>query len=387
MAPLCVFIQSFTKLVRKLLELSQEQRAYWRDKILDAVGQLGKVVTDVIPPLADLIGEQPDCAELSPVEADQRFRTTFLHFIQSFGSRDRSLVLFLDDLQWADFGSLSLLEAAVGLPFVQIIIAFRSNEVDSQHPLTATLNRIRKNRIAKNMMELELAPLTVMHVSEVMCDTLTACACCVQNISTEKTTRQRTSTEVDEMAFAAVVHAKTDGNPFFIFQYMNALKKDGLLNFDWNTLAWRWNLNEIRNSSVTENVVDLLVRCIKNLPETAQKLLVRCAFIGDRVPVRWLSKFCDAKPDAIATDIYEAISSGYLLFDQDNDIYIFAHDRIQQAAFLLCPEDEVVPLHAKIGMILFEEREQHSGEEDISLLFDTVRHLNIGPYYFILFVY
>ena len=112
--------------------------ADWRNKFLNVLGPNGKVITDVIPEVALIIGKQPDVPELGPEQNQNRFNYVFRNFISVIASEDHPLVLFLDDLQWIDLASLNLITTLISdieIKYFLIIGSFRDNEVSDSHPL------------------------------------------------------------------------------------------------------------------------------------------------------------------------------------------------------------------------------------------------------------
>jgi predicted ATPase len=111
-------------------------------KILTALGSNGKVITDVIPELEFIIGEQPAVAELGSQENSNRFYLVFQNFIKVFANFEHPLAIFLDDLQWADSASLGLIKNLMldsSMRYLFLMLAYRDNETDSNHPFTIML--------------------------------------------------------------------------------------------------------------------------------------------------------------------------------------------------------------------------------------------------------
>ena len=108
--PYASLIQALSSLMQQLLTESSTQLEQWRSKILTAVGNNGQVVIDVIPEVELIIGKQAEVPQLSGTEAQNRFNRVFTQFINVFAKEEHPLVLFLDDLQWADSATLKLMQ-------------------------------------------------------------------------------------------------------------------------------------------------------------------------------------------------------------------------------------------------------------------------------------
>jgi hypothetical protein len=138
--------QAFQTLVRGLLAKSDAELAPWRYALRAALGPNGRLVTDLVPELTLIIGEQPQVPELPPQDARGRFQLVFRRFISVFARPEHPLALFLDDLQWLDAATLDLVEDLLtrsDLRHLLLIGAYRDHEVTVTHPLLRTIDAIR----------------------------------------------------------------------------------------------------------------------------------------------------------------------------------------------------------------------------------------------------
>ena len=171
--PYSALINAFRDLVRQLLTEDESKLRYWRNAILEAVGANASVITDIIPELTIIIGPQQPLPALDPTGSKNRFDLTFRSFIGTFCQQAHPLAVFLDDLQWSDLASLTFLESVMSDPDIGHLLvlgAYRSNEVDSSHPLTLTLNRLKSQRASVN--ETILTELRLPELIEIICDTV-----------------------------------------------------------------------------------------------------------------------------------------------------------------------------------------------------------------------
>src|SRR5262249_39296963 len=185
--------------------------------------------------------------ELPPQDAQRRFQLVFRQFIGVFARPEHPLALFLDDLQWLDAATLDLLEDLLSrsdLRNLFLIGAYRDNEVTAAHPLMRKLEAIRASG---RVQDITLAPLTANDLGSLVADSFRG--------------------DADHAApLAALVHAKTDGNPFFVIQFLHVLADEGLLAFDHERARWSWDLSGIHAKRYTDNVVELLVGKLTRLP-------------------------------------------------------------------------------------------------------------------------
>jgi len=353
--PYATIVQSFTALVRDLLTEAEERLEGTRRALREALGANGKLIVDMIPPLGLLLGEQPPVPELPPAEAERRFRRVFRGFLGVFARREQPLALFLDDLQWADAGSLHLIEDIItdaDTRYLLLIGAYRDNEVTPSHPVMLALERIRKTPAVVDSAV--LSPLHLEHVVQLVADTVHA-------------------DPESARPLAALVHDKTGGNPFFVIQFLRTLERERLLTLDQARLAWRWDTARIQAKGYTDNVVDFMVRKLGALPARAQDVLKTAACIGGEARASLLALAQQESEEEILLELWDAIQEGLVEYRQNT--YAFAHDRVQQAAYLLLSEARRSELHVRIGRLLLAHTPP---EEQEARLFDVVTQLNAG---------
>ncbi|MCB2205096.1 AAA family ATPase [bacterium] len=374
--PYSAIIQCFQELVRQILTEDPDTIDAWREQLSRALLTLGQVVVDVIPEVADIIGPQPPVRELSPYESQNRFNAVFLKFVHVFMRADHPLVMFLDDLQWADTASLNLLHLLLTDPksgYLFLIGAYRSTEVAAGHPLTAILARLEQQQAP--IQSVELNAFEPAHVEELLSDTL-----------------RRPKGEC--AALASLVMRKTAGNPFFVNEFLKTLYTRGLVSFSTEEGGWVWDTDRIDKEAITENVVVLMSDRISSLGTDAQELLRVAACLGATFDLHTLSLVRPESVAVLAGMLWEPLQAGLILPIGDNlqldaiareglhDIsdvsppeYRFLHDRVQQAAYSLIPEKERPATHLRIGRLLFQNMAPGKREERI---FDIVMQMNLG---------
>ena len=130
---------------RQILAETDDALGIWRERFRSALGPNGRLITDLVPEMEHVLGPQPPVPELPVVESQHRFNGVFCRFMEVACSGKGPLVIFLDDMQWADAASLSMLELVLASPGTQrllFVAAFRDNEVTDQDPLMQTMRRL-----------------------------------------------------------------------------------------------------------------------------------------------------------------------------------------------------------------------------------------------------
>ncbi len=376
--PFSAFVQAFRDLMGQLLTESDAQIQQWKSNILAAVGENGQVIIEVIPELERIIGEQPPAIELSGTAAQNRFNLLFQKFLEVFTTPEHPLVMFLDDLQWADSASLKLMQLLIGesqTSYLLTIGAYRDNEVFPAHPLMLMLDEVAKNQAVINTITLEA--LSKNSLDDLVAETL--------NCSQESA-----------RTLADLIYQKTQGNPFFATQFLRVLHQDGLISFS-ERRGWECDLTQIQQAALTDNVVEFMSAQLQKLPPTTQEIFKLAACIGNQFDLSILSTISEKSQIETATGLWTALQAGFILpqteiykfyqreeneqLGQLNQAhtelaeYKFLHDRVQQAAYSLIPESQKQSTHLKIGQLLQQNLSEIEKEEK---LFDIVGHLNLG---------
>ncbi|HTN83873.1 MAG TPA: AAA family ATPase [Sorangium sp.] len=347
--PYSAIVHAFDALIKQLLSESEERIATWRGAILDALGSNGQVICDVLPSLKHILGEQPPVPALGPVEAQNRFILYFQNFVSVFARHAHPLAIFLDDLQWVDSASLSLITSVLAKESVESLFfcgAYRDNEVSPTHPLLVALEELQRSGLGVRSIVLE--PLGLAHLTELVDDSLQI---------------------GDGGALAGAVLKKTGGNPFFVKQFMRYLHDAQVLVFE-PARGWRWDLRQIERLECTDNVLSLMAETIRRLPQATQRVLRLASAIGSTFELDVLNTVSEHAPDETYASLDHALVEGLIV--RASAQYRFAHDKIQEAAYSLIPERDRPAFHYRIGRLLLGKLRSDRGHH----LFDTVNHLN-----------
>ncbi|MGM0578315.1 MAG: AAA family ATPase [Myxococcota bacterium] len=370
--PYSAIVAALRSLVRQIAASEESALERWRERLRAAVRPNGSVLLRVLPEAEWLVGPQPDVQELGPAEARHRLWLVFRRFLRALCGAEGPLVLFVDDLQWADPASLALLEALLAdedLPHLLVVGAFRDEDVGPGHPLRVVVESLRK--VGVPIRRIDLGPLSLHDVVSLVAHTV-----------------RRDREEV--RGLAGLVHHKTGGNPFFVNRFLETLERKGDLWFDTEAGRWRWDLARIRREDITDNVVELLVEHLEELPPATRESLAVAALLGGRFDLGLVARTRGVSTPKAYADLLPALREQAVLeltapvpADADDpeaplvvDRFRFAHDRIQQAAAALVVEEDRPATHLRIGRLLREAFEE--GSRRGPSLFDVVSQLDAG---------
>ncbi|MEG4454372.1 ATP-binding sensor histidine kinase [Microcoleus sp. N9_A1] len=369
--PYAAVVKAFQSLVKQLLTESETQLNTWKEKILAAVGANSQIIVDVIPEVELIISKQPVVQELGATESQNRFNLVFQKFIRVFCSFDYPLVIFLDDLQWADSATLKLLQVMMAdeqTKYLFLIGAYRDNEVNPSHPLMMTLDELQNQ--GARIERITLAPLHLHQISNLIADTV------------RKDTKSA-------LPLAELVISKTQGNPFFVNQFLKTLYQENLLKFNFPKRNWDWNISEIESVGITDNVIELMLGKMKKLPVSTQQVLRLAACVGNSFDLNTLSIINEKSWGATFQELLPAIQEGLILTTSElgateseiinSDLvitnYKFLHDRVQQSGYALIDSKLQTAIHLQIGRLLLANI---SPEQRAERIFEIADHLNSG---------
>ncbi|KTD43156.1 EAL domain-containing protein [Legionella parisiensis] len=373
--PYSAIVTAFKNLVKQVLSESEERLEKIKKLLIYSLGNVGQVVIDVIPDIELIIGKQASVCPLNPAKARIRFDLVFQNFVRVFAQLEHPLVLFLDDLQWADNSSLHFIENLLQdreTNYLLIIGAYRNNEINENHPLQLSINNLKENKV--NLSTLTLKPLRLNNIQELIHDTLSGSQRKIQGL-------------------VQCIYDKTQGNPFFINAFLRNIYEQKILNFSYKRGAWEWDLAKAQQQSATDNVIDLLTARIHLLPNTTQEILKLGSCFGHQFDFNTLKVISRESTSQIAEQLCQAIKANLIYpleesyktlglmgldehvatLDTNSLHYNFSHDRIQQAAYELINIQARPGIHLKIGRLLLKNKPLIENDER---LFDVLEHFN-----------
>ena len=393
--PYSALKHAFSGWMQHALSLKESALNDLRDELNNVLGANGRVLIDFMDIFEVLLGDLPALPTLGPQETQNRFHLVLQRFIQQI-TRQRPLVIFIDDIQWADHGTLNLLPQLLNISSqgdvhesseeppgcrLLLLVAYRDNEVDESHPAKLTLDQIQAEHPSAHTLSLQ--PLAIEQINALLVDAL-------------HQTPQATH------SLAELVEQKTGGNPFFINEFLKTLYSEKLLNFDLNQQRWVWSLDAIKAQAITNNVVELMLGKMQKLPSDTQHMLQLASCIGSLFDLQTLSIISEQNISETTKKLWPALKDGLLLQEggdwlpgivEDEKEFKqtakhlstrispivphcrFLHDRMLQAAYQSLSEAARIKTHLDIGRLLYIHTEQNHLAFH---LFSIIEQLNQG---------
>jgi len=358
--PYSAILDAFQKQVRQWLTESDTTLTERARAIRTRLGSNLSLIIDVIPEIGMITGPAPAVEFTTFEETRNRFVRAFLQFMSLFCHKEQPLVLFVDDLQWIDAGSISLIEAMLRDPDLDrllVIGAYRDDEVPKGHSLHVLVDTVRHAGLPVH--QVHLSPLTREDTTQLLMELL-------------NTDRQRVQ------LLAELLQPKTQGNPFFIEAFVKTLYQRGLLNYNSDQRCWEWDPVAIRQAPITDDIVELIVDHLRELSPFTTRLLTYAACLGAEFDLNTLADFAEVTTGRVRSALSAPMDLGLVTPIQSRDSisgqhFRFAHDRIQQAAYALLEPRERLDTHLALGRFLLAQK---GISEDQTLA--AVSHMNLA---------
>ncbi|RHW34300.1 sensor histidine kinase [Oceanobacillus profundus] len=370
--PYAPIVYAFQGLLRQIVSEGKSSMEQWGGRLTESLGPSASVIANFIPELRWLIGENGEVPDLPPQGVHNRFRHAIRSFVRVFATKEHPLVLFLDDLQWADEATLDLLDYLVSNPddlYVLIIAAYRDNEVHVGHPFEIMLNKLQKRDVGITFIR--IATLLAQHVREWV--------------------REAFSLGEDDIDFlVSFIYRITRGNPFFIVQVIQTLLDEKVIEFRMEKSEWILNRDAVKQMPMSDSIIDFVLKSIGRLPKETIAILQLASCFGNRFNLKALAKIANRTYLEVSKSFRNGLEAGLILpidssfkwvyEDADSNIdqgyppsYVFVHDKIQQAFYTTLSNEKQMKNHQLIGLELVY---LYGKAELKSHIFEIVNHLN-----------
>jgi len=292
------------------------------------------------------------------IKSSERCKFLFVKVISAISCRSHPLVLFLDDLQWADEITLDIMRMIMRDPDINYFLllgTYRENEVIQTHPLSSKLNELRAQGI--QVHTIKVGQLELENVNSLVSDALYLPPSLCRSLS-------------------SLVHSKTGGIILFVLQFLTSLNEEGLLWFNMTEGRWDFDLGRIRVKEISENVVEHMTFQMARLPRKMRFGLMLASFLGSNFDRKVLEKAKNEEEFDFNSFFSSSIEAGFLHYDEFSKRFVWANDQIQQAAYELVPRAKRDSFHLLIGSRLFLR--SSPVELKSNLLFCIVDNMNRG---------
>jgi len=343
--PYAGLAQALGRWARLVVSDPAESTGLVRDRVLASLGNQAGVLVGLVPELELLLGSLPPPAVLPAAETELRLRSLLLQLFRAIAAPGAPVVLFLDDLQWADSATLQMLAPLVTQPACRhmlVVAAWRENEVGLDHPLTALMGELQAR--GADLENLRLGPLSSGATLEVVARSLRAAPESVKDL-------------------AGALYAATGGSPFYVGRLLAGLWDDGELRITPDGL--RWNRQARILARAPSDAVVFLRERLRRLEPPVQRVLSIGAWLGSRftaldvarilaTPVARVAGLLDgdAVADVVRRDDDSPLEPAAMEDDLDPALlpaYRFLHDRVQQAAADLTEAEEIPAIRLAIA--------------------------------------
>nr|WP_229685351.1 ATP-binding sensor histidine kinase [Pseudomonas asuensis] len=330
--PYALWSQVFTSLTDQLLGKDSTEVQDTGKRLLELLNGRGRLLTELSPQIEMVIGATASLPALPARHAQERANSAFLESLSAFANSDQPLVLFFDDIQWADASSLSLLKAFLLSPphNVLLILAYRDSEAGD---LTSSdgLITLASHHSSLLVQQIYMQPLPVAAVATYLATHL--------EMPPEETE-----------ALAHLIHVKTAGNPFFVNQMLRTMIDDRIIRFDATSRKCIWSMDDVVRHRYADNVIELMVNRLGRLPSEQRELIRVAGCIGERFDDDLLARVANLDVEQMRCLADTLVNAG--LLQREGQSYVFPHDRVLEAAYNLTPDSERASEHTHIAVAM-----------------------------------
>lgn len=340
--PYAPLSEIFRSLMIQLLGKSCLELETLGAQLIERLKGRGRLLVDLAPEAELVIGVTPELPNMPARHALDRANQTLLDALEVFAQPGRPLVVFVDDVQWADDSTLSFLLAFLAQPprHLVLILAYREAESEALEREGGLLEVLRRGQSVPHQNVL-LGPLSVSAVAEL--------------IATELDTDPESVG-----ALAQVVHFKTAGNPLFVSQVLGTLIDEGLVRFDVCRRCWDWSQEDLNGYRYADNVADLMVQRLERLLPMEREVMRTAGYVGGRCDESLLRRLLPCDPEQITREVQSLVNAGFLL--RESKQLVFPHDRVLEAAYQLPAQTGHAAEHARIAAAMLDQWGEHVHE-------------------------
>lgn len=307
-----VIIQATRALLEQFLLMEESALVLLRHDLADlSKAQLARLIP-LLPELDTILGGG---AQLENTRKE-KLEKAWYELINILTKQDHNVVFVLDDLQWIDKLSQNILSYFIcqnQIPHMFAAFLYRDSEISRGHPLQSLFKELETSNYS--IESIKLGPLSDRSTQDLVEDTFW-------------------ETEFDLGDLGAIVIEKTQGNPFFVKEFLQNVTSHKYL-FENDDDIWGWQEEKIRSTNVTENVIDLIAVRLKRMPEKETECLKFASFLDDQIDVQLLQKLVGWSYESLHQYLDSWIADGVLVAVPESSgkvKYYFSHNKVRQAA-------------------------------------------------------
>ncbi|KAK1736831.1 putative AAA ATPase [Skeletonema marinoi] len=297
--------------------------------------------------------------EFALISSKIRVHNLFYELLKAISSSwNAPILLFLDDLHWADSASLELISFLIeemGASIaddpirganVFIVGTVRTNEVDNSSDLADFLQQMR-SCYNVTVTDMALQDLSTDDVNVMISEAL---------FYSQRLTR----------SLAGTVHQKTEGNPFYIKEFLNDLTVENLLVYSFSEKTWEWDEELIESRTISDGVAELLTRKLLRLSKDQLSGIVMLSCFGSEVSLEVLALVRSSGGNSDIMNTLDYLAKVRLV-ERSDEKYCFVHDMILHAAQGAVDENERMIIMKELLQALLPH-----GYSDDTILFIVV---------------
>jgi predicted ATPase/signal transduction histidine kinase len=352
--PLSAFVSILDQALLALTFDSPHRQSDWVQSLVNDPQFNAAVLIELIPDAAKVFGKLSLPSSLGVMENQNRLVFTLGQFLRALAGPNRPLVIFVDDLQWADQLSLEIVEnlfAHRNQGHLLFIGAYRDNELGASLRLSKLMNDMSG---AGELTKIEIPFLTLSNVQEMLTDTL----------------------ELDQnevFALAQNINVRTLGNAFYVIRFLRDLISDNVFEFNQTQGRWTWDLARINDAPTHLDVADYLVSRMSFLHEDCVKVFEGLSLMGQKASESALYSATDTNPENFHNGLRLLLEGGCIICQESTEKteYKFCHDQLQRASYRMIPQTELQHRHLRLALILDEKNiEEFAHKSDLFALAD-----------------
>lgn len=334
--PFNPFVESITDYSNILSIKSGEEKDAEVRTIREALGGLGGAMTQMAPALEGVMGKMPELVKLEPERERMRLFQVIFSFFSAIASRERPLIIFLDDLQWSDLGTIELLDF-LGPKLAQspilILGSFREEEISKDHPLGRLLRKFQDSGVPFKQINLKSLPIKETGMI-------------IRGLFGYKEDVPR--------PLLVLAQERTKGNPFYLLQVLGSMVDKKIMYLEEN--KWKFNVERMKYAELPSTVIELLLGRLERLAPEVARVLTYASAVGKEFSYDLLKNITKIPGEELIGVLDETLSHMFIWEKPGliRGIYTFSHDKIREALYEKLDSASRKELHEEIARSLEE---------------------------------